>query len=57
MATHHVAPTRYHTAIGRHEPIRRVAPGDSVVTTTVDAAGGDAAGRHVAPGGNPQIVA
>lgn len=54
MATHHFAPTHYHTAIGLHEPVLRIAPGDTVITTTVDAGGGDASGKRVTPGGNPQ---
>jgi amidase len=54
MATHRVAPARYHTAIGRHEPAWHIAPGDTVVTTTVDAGGGDASGQRVTSGGNPQ---
>ncbi len=54
MATHHFQPTHYHTAIGAHEPVLRIAPGDTVVTTTVDALGRDADGARVAPAGNPQ---
>lgn len=54
MATHHFTPTHYHTTIGRHEPVLRIADGDTVVTTTVDAGGSDASGERVTPGGNPQ---
>ena len=54
MATHHFQPTHYHRAIGSHEPVLRIAPGDTVITTTVDAGGGDAGGNRVTPGGNPQ---
>jgi acetamidase/formamidase len=54
MATHHFQPTHYHRAIGTHEPVLRIAPGDTVVTTTVDAGGGDASGQQVTPRGNPQ---
>ncbi|HET8629323.1 MAG TPA: acetamidase/formamidase family protein [Thermomicrobiales bacterium] len=54
MATHHFQPTHYHNAIGAHEPVLRIAPGDTVVTTTVDARGGDASGAQVASPGNPQ---
>jgi acetamidase/formamidase len=54
MTTHHFQPTHYHRAIGTHEPVLRIAPGDTVITTTVDAGGGDATGERVTPGGNPQ---
>lgn len=54
MATHHFHPTRYHTTIGWHEPVLRIAAGDTVVTTTVDAGGRDSSGDRVTPGGNPQ---
>jgi amidase len=54
MAIHHFAPTHYHIAIGSHEPVLRINDGDSVVTTTVDAFGKDAADRPITPRGNPQ---
>jgi len=54
MALHRYAPTHYHTAIGSHAPVLRVAPGDTVETTTVDSAGADASGRPVTAPGNPQ---
>ena len=54
MATHRFAPTHYHNAIGAHPPVLRIADGDTVITTTVDAGGGDASGARVTPGGNPQ---
>ncbi|WP_428937908.1 acetamidase/formamidase family protein [Fontivita pretiosa] len=54
MATHHFTPTRYHTTIGSHEPALRIAPGDTVVTTTVDSDGCDASGQQITPAGNPQ---
>lgn len=54
MATHHFAPTHYHATIGTHEPVLRIAGGDTVVTTTIDAFGCDAAGDRVATGSNPQ---
>jgi len=53
MATHWFAPTHYHTTIGSHEPVLRIADGDGVVTTTVDAGGGDAGGERITPPGNP----
>jgi acetamidase/formamidase len=54
MTTHRFQPTRYHTTIGAHEPALRILPGDTVITTTVDAGGHDARGVPVTPGGNPQ---
>ncbi|MGH2390624.1 MAG: acetamidase/formamidase family protein, partial [Chloroflexota bacterium] len=54
MAVHRFSPTHYHVTIGSHEPVLRIAPGDTVITATVDAAGGDAAGDKVADHGNPQ---
>lgn len=54
MATHHFTPKRYYTTMGSHEPALRIADGDTVVTTTVDAAGSDASNKSVTPGGNPQ---
>lgn len=54
MAVHHFKPNRYHVSIGSHEPVLRIADGDTVVTTTVDAAGCDASGESVTPRGNPQ---
>lgn len=51
---HVFEPTIYHTTLGRHEPVLRVADGDSIVTTTVDARGFDARREQVAPRGNPQ---
>jgi len=54
MATHHFHPTHYHTTLGWHEPVLRIADGDTVVTTTVDSGGCDGSGEQVTPGGNPQ---
>ncbi len=54
MTTHEFRPDRYHTTIGHHEPVLRIADGDSVVTTTVDATGRDHTAEQVTPGGNPQ---
>ncbi len=54
MATHDFTPTHYHTTLGTHDPVLRIADGDTVVTTTVDAAGHDAANQRVTPPGNPQ---
>jgi amidase len=54
MATHHFQPTHYYTAIGSHPPVLKIASGDTVVTTTVDAFGKDASDTEVTPRGNPQ---
>jgi amidase len=55
MATHHFQPTHYHATIGPHEPVLRIAAGDTVVTTTVDAYGWDARNEQVTAGSNPQV--
>jgi len=54
MTTHHFTPSHYHTALGAHEPVLRIADGDTVITTTVDAMGKDASDSKATPGGNPQ---
>ena len=53
MARHEFTPERYYTTMGPHPPVLRIAPGDTVVTTTVDALGQDAAGEPITPRGNP----
>jgi amidase len=53
MATHHFQPTRYYTSMGSHEPALRIAGGDTVITTTVDARGQDAGGAQITEPGNP----
>jgi acetamidase/formamidase len=53
VATHQFRPDRYYNAIGAHEPVLRIADGDTVITTTVDANGWDEHGEKVADGGNP----
>ncbi|MGH6752516.1 MAG: acetamidase/formamidase family protein, partial [Bradyrhizobium sp.] len=53
MARHLFAPERYYTTIGSHPPELRIAPGDTVVTTTVDSMGQDATGTQIAPRFNP----
>ena len=53
MATHRFRPTNYHRTIGSHEPVLRIADGDTVVTTTIDAGGRDQRGEQVTEGGNP----
>ena len=54
MAHHHFVPETYHTAMGAHDPVLRVASGDTISTTTVDAGGSDATGKPITPAGNPQ---
>jgi amidase len=54
MTTHRFQPTHYHITLGPHEPVLRIADGDTVITTTVDAGGGDERNERVAPEGNPQ---
>jgi acetamidase/formamidase len=54
MATHHFKPERYYNALGTVEPVLRIADGDTVFTTTVDARGQDASGEQVTRGVNPQ---
>ena len=51
---HEFTPTNYHRTLGPHEPVLHVAPGDSIVTSTVDARGYDHAREQVTPRGNPQ---
>ncbi len=53
MPRHEFHPIHYFNTIGSHPPVLRIAPGDTVVTTTVDAGGGDATGERIAPRGNP----
>ena len=54
MAVHHFTPSVYYNAMGTYPPVLRVADGDTVITTTVDARGYDANGTQVASPGNPQ---
>ncbi len=54
MTTHQFQPDHYHVTIGSHEPVLHIAPGDTVITTTVDAAGRDEHDAQATPGGNPQ---
>jgi acetamidase/formamidase len=53
MALHHFSPTHYFTTIGSHPPVLRIADGDTVITTTVDARGQDASGNQITTPGNP----
>ena len=51
---HSFTPTVYHDTLGSHLPVYTVGSGDTIVTTTIDAAGMDAHGEQVGPPGNPQ---
>jgi len=51
---HEFEPTHFHTTIGSHEPVLRVASGDVIRTWTVDSGGYDRNGNDIADGGNPQ---
>jgi len=51
---HEFEPTHFHTTIGSHEPVLRVASGDVIRTWTVDSGGYDRNGNDIAYGGNPQ---
>lgn len=53
MTRHIFTPDRYYTAMGSYSPVLSIAPGDTVVTTTVDSLGYDAAGDQVTPAPNP----
>lgn len=54
MATHTFRPDHYFTTMGAHSPVLHIEPGDTVVTTTVDAVGQDAHLQQVAGRPNPQ---
>jgi acetamidase/formamidase len=51
---HEFEPTHFHTTIGSHEPVLRVAGGDVIRTWTVDSSGYDRHGNDITEGGNPQ---
>src|SRR5580765_4619310 len=54
VATHEFEPTVFHRTLGSHDPVLRIASGDTVRTWTVDSSGYDRDGRDLTPGGNPQ---
>ena len=54
MATHDFEPKAFHRTIGTREPVLRVAPGDTIRTWCVDAAGKGRKGKRLTPPGNPQ---
>lgn len=54
MAKHTFRPDHYFTTMGAHPPVLRIEPRDTVITTTVDAAGQDSQLQRVAERPNPQ---
>jgi len=54
LAVHQYRPERYYSAIGSHPVALRIASGDSVATTTVDARGHDSSDQPASQPGNPQ---
>ncbi len=54
MATHDFEPTLFHVTLGSHEPVLRIASGDTVLTWCVDSSGYDRNGNDITEGGNPQ---
>jgi Predicted acetamidase/formamidase len=54
VATHDFEPTNFHVTIGSHEPVLRVASGDTVRTWCVDSGGSDHSETQITDGGNPQ---
>jgi amidase len=53
MTVHYFQPELYYNTIGEHQPVLKIADGDTVVTSTVDARGWDHRGESVAGRGNP----
>jgi amidase len=51
---HEFEPTRFHVTLGSHEPVLRVADGDTIATWCVDAGGHDRSFEQITDGGNPQ---
>ena len=53
MTIHRFAPRHFHATLGAHEPVLRIADGDTVITTTVDAHGYDHENVHRGGDTNP----
>lgn len=53
MTTHKFTPEHYYRAMGTYDPVLRIADGDTIVTTSVCAAGMDVSAERVTQGGNP----
>jgi amidase len=54
VATHDFEPTVFHVSLGSHDPVLRIASGDTVRTWCVDSGGSDRSGERITPAGNPQ---
>jgi amidase len=54
MTIHHFQPQVYWTSFGSHPPVLHIQPGDTVITSTIDAVGVDRAGQKILPGSNPE---
>jgi amidase len=54
MTTHTFSPDHYWPYFGADQPVLHVAPGDTIITTTVDAWGQDVYGAKVTSGPNPE---
>jgi len=54
MTVHNFEPITFWSSFGSHPPALHIRPGDTVITSTVDASGLDKAGQMVAPGSNPE---
>lgn len=52
--THTFTPTHYHNTIGSHQPVLAIAPGDTIITKTIDAHGYDLHEQKQADAPNPQ---
>jgi acetamidase/formamidase len=53
MSIHFFKPDRYHNTLGSHAPVLTIQPGDTVITTCVDARGLDEYDQPITPRGNP----
>ena len=56
MTTHTFKPDHWYNTIGSHPPVLRVADGDTIITTTVDAWGLDEQGAQAAPRGIASVM-
>jgi amidase len=54
VSVHDFEPTTFQVTIGSHEPVLRVASGDTIRTWCVDSGGFDRNGEEITEGGNPQ---
>jgi acetamidase/formamidase len=54
MTVHHFQPQVYWTSFGSHPPALHIQPGDTVITSTLDAIGMDPSGQQRMRGSNPE---